>query len=461
MAKGIRINFLADVRDFLRGTKDLEKELDDVADSLDDLARNGDDATEKLERSFKDLARETRKAGDDMGDGIKKGTDKASDGVNEFRDEANSTAREAAASFDGSAASIVDAFQEVAANAFAGFGPAGAIAGLALAAGIGIGVKGFEDNEAAAERLRERVGELTDQFIESGKIGKVSLDGYIDAIKELAAQTDEAQVSLADVSTAAGDNIASLQDMAEALGGVSDNYQDVIDEQKTRLDLLDLEIAKQSPKTKADQEQLEALREQRDALAEVSEALRVEGEAQIQAAEAAAAANEIGLPALEARAAMVETVNAAYDDTAASATDYLNQETGLFDVSAYLAAMQEREQALKDYQATLATSGLSESAKAFLNEQGYEAAALMLEGYASADDQTKQELDRIWTEAGKTGSGAADKQIKDTFKTPYEAKVTPKVDTQAAERALTDFANRQREIRLRAIFVDREGREVG
>ena len=457
----IDITLLANVKGFLRGTKDAAEGLDDVGYSLDRLAKDGDDSIERLEGKFKQLAQQADRTGDDMGDGIKRGTDKATEGVNEFRDEANSTARESAASFDGSAESIIDSFQEIAANAFAGFGPAGAIAGLAMAAGIGLAVKGFQDNEEAAEKLREKVGELTQQFIESGEIGELSLEGYIDAIKELAAQTDEAETSLVDIKNASGDNVRTMQDLAEAIGGLTGDYDSLIDANNERLQQIAVEKQQVSSVLEWNQERIDQLGEQRRAIEETNKSLKEQAEAEVLAAEAAQAANEIGLPALEARAAMTEMVNAAYDDAAASATDYLNQETGFFDVSAYLAAMQEREQALKDYQATLATSGLSEDAKAFLNEQGYEAASLMLEGYASADQATKNELNRIWAEAGREGSGAADKEIKNAFKTPYEATIKPKVSLYDAQKALDDFAAKQREIRIRTIFVDREGREVG
>lgn len=199
----IKIDFLANVRDFVRGTQNAEDALDDVADSLDDMARDakrgGDDAeraVEKLEktfdeaaksakdlgddskdagrdveRGFRDAARRAKDlgdAGEDAGRDVKRGMDDASEGLDEFKDEANSTAREAAASFDGSIESIVDGFQEVAANALGGFGPAGVAAGLAAAAGIGLAVKGFEEFNEAEQASEERAAEWADAYIEAG-----------------------------------------------------------------------------------------------------------------------------------------------------------------------------------------------------------------------------------------------------------------------------------------------------
>lgn len=187
MAKGLTLDIGANTREAVVGAKYVADGLDDVAAVLDDLAKDGpkagdkleagmrdaQKATEKTERSFKDLAdaakKESKKAGDDIGKNIKRGTDSAGDSVKEVGDEAASTAKETAASFDGSADSIVGAFQEVAANAFAGFGPAGAIAGLAAAAGIGLVTAAFTAQKEQADELAERFGTMYQEAIDEGR----------------------------------------------------------------------------------------------------------------------------------------------------------------------------------------------------------------------------------------------------------------------------------------------------
>lgn len=193
MAKGISIAIASDTRDFKRNVKQgVIDPLEDVAMVFDELERKGDDAGSAIEDAMRDSQRETdgatdkwkdlarkmgdaeraakdsgdagRRAGRDIGDGM----DRAKEGVGEFRDEANSTAKEAAASFDGSAESIGDAFQEVAANAFAGFGPVGAVAGLAAAAGIGLAAAGFEAVGEANEESQRRIDEWASAYIEAG-----------------------------------------------------------------------------------------------------------------------------------------------------------------------------------------------------------------------------------------------------------------------------------------------------
>lgn len=152
--------------------KDAERAVSRIGDEFKDTGRDGERALDDLEDSLRDVQRQTERLGDettDAGRKMRRGMDDAGEGLDEFKDEANSTAREAAASFDGSAESIADAFQEIAANAFAGFGPAGAVAGLAAAAGIGLAIAGFEDVQKANERAAELASEWADRYVESGQ----------------------------------------------------------------------------------------------------------------------------------------------------------------------------------------------------------------------------------------------------------------------------------------------------
>lgn len=457
----IDITFIADVFPFTKGVKNIEEALDDVADSLDDVAKDGDDTGDKVTKSFREIAREAQRASGSIDKDMRDGFDGAKDGAEDFKQEANQTAKESAASFDGSAESIIDSFQEIAANAFAGFGPAGAVAGLAMAAGIGLAVKGFQDNQEAAEELKQKVADLTEQYIQAGRIGSVSLEDYIDAIKTLATETDDAKLSLTDIKDASGDNLQMMQDLAEAVGGLEGEYQALIDANNEQIDKLRVEQQEAKSIIGYDQERAQLLGDRIDKIREANQALEEQSAAEEDAAVAAQAANEIGLPALQARADMLSMVDQAYDDAAGNVTDFINKETALFDVQAYIASMQEREKALQDYQTALASSGLTPEAKEFLNSQGAEAASLMLKGYSEGDAATKAELSRIWSEAGKEGSGAADKAIKETFKTPAEAKVNVKADTKPATEAIDAWINRTRYVDVIARIRDDDGRVYG
>lgn len=185
MAAGISIGVAADTRQFSSNVKKgIQEPLEDVSDVLEDVTKAGDKAGDTLEKSmkgaqketddlkkdFKSLGdvidKETKSAGRNLGKNVKDGTDEGREGLKDFKDEAASTARESAASFDGSAESIGDSFQEIAANALGGFGPAGAVAGLAVAAGMGIGFANIEERAAAME---EFTSDLFEDMIESGQ----------------------------------------------------------------------------------------------------------------------------------------------------------------------------------------------------------------------------------------------------------------------------------------------------
>lgn len=191
MARPIRIPIISDVADFLRGTKDVEEALDDVVDSLEEVddagkdpkavegledieraAKDTEDGIDRLERKFRDSMDDVKRQADETGRRVGKdlddGFDKAKKGADDFKDEAGSSGREAAASFTGEFDDIADAVQEIAANAFSGFGPAGAVAGLAAAAGIGLLTAHLQESQEAAEEAKDRIRDLADQIRDAG-----------------------------------------------------------------------------------------------------------------------------------------------------------------------------------------------------------------------------------------------------------------------------------------------------
>ncbi|AZS39980.1 MULTISPECIES: hypothetical protein [Microbacterium] len=243
MSAALNISLGMNTREVAAGAAKAADAIEDVTDSLDDLTRaagkSGDkfekagdeledsmrDArreTEKAQDSFKDLGRAAERAGDDARDGMRR----AEDGVEEFRDEANSTAKEAAASFDGSAESIGDALQEVAANAFAGFGPAGAVAGIAAAAGIGLAIAGFEDVHEAEQRAAELASEWADRFVESGQrvataaqqsAAVIDISTDPEKYKEAAENAKLWGVTTSDAMLAMAGNVGSIKIVEDAL----------------------------------------------------------------------------------------------------------------------------------------------------------------------------------------------------------------------------------------------------
>lgn len=456
----IKISFLADVKSFLKGTEDVEKSLEEVDDSLLDFAKDADKATERVEKSLSDLAKEAKQAGSEaekgLGDGYKRGTKEAENALDEFKSEANSTARESAASFDGSAESIVDSFQEIAANAFAGFGPAGAIAGLALAAGIGIATAEFQKTEEAAQKSKERVQELGKQLIESADDSSVKLENLVENLTNIAVGSEDAAKSFKDIKKEAEDLGLEVGALATAYAG----GEDAIDGQIAAIqDLIEEQSKQFSEGTDGEKSRSQAGLEHIEQLQNTQKELQAVADETAAAQEAEQAWLNSGGAEMVAKQGMIDAVNTSYDDLAGSVEDFVNQETGLFDTAAYITAMQEREQALKDYQETLATSGLSTDAMNFLNEQGVEAASQMLAGYQSASPETKKELDRIWSEAAKTASGSVDTELDKTIKKGRTAKIEAQVDAAEAEKAL-DRVIRDRSAVIKLDFQDRNGKRI-
>jgi hypothetical protein len=101
--------------------------------------------------------------------------------MDDFKEESNSTAREAAASIGG-VEDALSAVQEVAANALAGFGPAGAAAGLAAATGIGLLFSGLQASADKANEAKDKVIGLAATISEAGgNMAKVDFAGMMRA----------------------------------------------------------------------------------------------------------------------------------------------------------------------------------------------------------------------------------------------------------------------------------------
>jgi hypothetical protein len=423
------------------GVREAERAVEGLGDTLGDSTKEGvrdaEQSTERLEKSFKELAdgvkRESKDMGDPMAISMKKGTADASEGVRDFKQEAKQNAEEVASSFDGSAASIGEGFQSVAATAFAGFGPAGMIAGLAAAAGLGLIFAQIEKNDERTQELREKVAELAGEYIEAGLDGRQSMSGIAEAIKDMALATEDGTTNLSDLRKMAKEAGVPFQDLAKAMAGDKDAIDQLLETTNKQIERQgDLITGSYDDTSMAASRRRDSLEEIRTKLEEVS--TTTEEAAQIQRDYAAAGAEE-----LAQKAELIENVDEAYDDAAGSVNDYVDAESGLFDPQAYIDSMLAKQQALKDYQQTLATSPLTPEAKAFLNSQGADSAATFLAGYKTATPAQQAELNRIWSEAGSTSSGAFSASTQANLnQAGYNADVALKVD----DRELQNYIRR-------------------
>ncbi|RNL58972.1 hypothetical protein [Arthrobacter oryzae] len=180
-----------------RGAGQVSDAFEDISDSLRDTGRDGERTAEQLQDDMSDAARqldrdltraldnvadEARTTGRSVSRSMQDGADGSSEGFDQMSEDANSNAREVAASFDGSAESLVDGFQGAAAEMFSGFGPAGAAAGLAIAAGIGLAMAALQGNADLVNENKEKVVELAQTIKDNG--GALRQADYIAAMED-------------------------------------------------------------------------------------------------------------------------------------------------------------------------------------------------------------------------------------------------------------------------------------
>lgn len=181
------IKFLADVSDFIKGTDNVGESLEAIGDDLKDVAKVSDKALdsvgkdlqgvtkdaqtmdEKTEQAFKNMGQNAKDTGRKMGQDIQDGTDNAGQGLDELKDEAAGTATEMAASFS-SIEDLASGLQEVAANAFVGFGPAGMAAGLVAAAGIGLAISALQENADEINDNKQKMLDLAQVIRDNGGV---------------------------------------------------------------------------------------------------------------------------------------------------------------------------------------------------------------------------------------------------------------------------------------------------
>lgn len=172
----LKLDIFANARQLISEMKRSSASVEDISDALDDMARDGDDAADKLEGSFKDMARDAKRAGDDIADGV-------GGGLKDLKGEAGQSGREAAASFSGEWGDVGDFLQETVANGLGGFGPIGAAAGIAAAAGLGVVTSVITAQQEAADELKARISSAYQTAAEEGRT-------YLDTAQIIAEASD-------------------------------------------------------------------------------------------------------------------------------------------------------------------------------------------------------------------------------------------------------------------------------
>jgi hypothetical protein len=244
-----------------KGASEITDALSNIEDSLKDVDKASDKTSKALEDDFEDAGKkidrdltkalkevkdESKSTGKAIGKNVKDGTDKAGEGLGELKDESKSTAKEAAASF-GSIEDSIDALQEVAANAFVGFGPAGMAAGLIAAVGIGLAVSALQDNADKINENKDKMLDLAKTIKDNGGALREadyiqSMEDYgfaiqdtkewfeifqkdaVSGFEELRNQSDKTGVSLGDIFKG---RFGSLQDAQKVYGQLQNKLKDL------------------------------------------------------------------------------------------------------------------------------------------------------------------------------------------------------------------------------------------
>jgi hypothetical protein len=419
-----------------------QRSLDDLADQgrkLDELGRDADQASRKLDGLGKDAkgsAGDVEKLGHDVKatagkvdsafDQIAKASksasrdvdhemDKAGKGVDDFKDEANSSAKEAAASFTGSFDDVASTVQEIAANAFAGFGPLGAAAGLAAAAGIGFLVTSITE---AKERVKELAAGLTDLRI-SGEfddqaariravLDQLKDDGDLVRFKDAA---DSAGISwneyvraLANGGPEADRVLAKLQPLIDAGGGFNVMFTKAgggANDLTNRLKDQQAALGDSQTATEAYQGALEGLDAADDAAASVtglSDALEGFTDSAGVYQDTLAAKEEAERKTAQATADATKDQKDSWEDYAKDVD---------VSVDEYLAALEKQVKAQEDWASNLtklAKRGVSDGVLAELEKMGPEGAPLVAK-LTSASDAELAKLVSLYARKGKDATG--------------------------------------------------------
>jgi hypothetical protein len=344
MGRPISIGVASDTREFSSGIKrGVIEPLEDAADSLDDVQRKGDQAGTELVGAFKkaqqevsdfkreqaeaarELGQKWKGAGADLGDGIRKGAHDADEGVKTLKENVGANAKEMAASFDGSVSGMAGGLQGLVAEMTEGFGPAGLAAGVLAAAGIGLVQTALEGGQEDAAAFKERVADLTAEFIKTGKAGGTSVDFLADKLQQMATETEDGKTSLGDLYKlvrTAGEG--SFRSIAQAYAGNSKDLDKLVAGQQRHLDALRAteEVRQQSEfgYTHTRSELSKQVDAQQEVVDKLNDAKRAAHEAAIeQAAYAASGAAE-----LQRKAELIDAAKEAQEGAKQSALDSMS-----------------------------------------------------------------------------------------------------------------------------------------
>lgn len=425
---GINLDANLGVTGFLKGTKDMEQALENVSDELDDVAKSGENDLEKLSDKLKEAKRATdalKDSGENVGKGVKKGAVEAEQATTVYKKEAISNISEVSSSFTGSWESAVDAVQGTLGGVVQDLSGIGLIAGAAGAVGVGLIGQALIKIEEKAKEAEMRVQELGDAFIAT-RDSSTPLETVIENLKKISKNSDDSRAKFKDLREEAKKIGIEAEGLALAYAGA----EKPLKQQLAILQSLEAQTKNNIQAQKngdknfdlAASQKLAAIQRQIKGLQDVQK--ETDAAREIEQIYLSTGAGE-----MQNKVEAIKGINDAYDDAVGSVEDFVNKETGVLDVAAYIKSMEEREVALRNYQTSLAKSGLTDEQKTALNAMGIEASVAWMKGFESATPEQKESMKRFLTESAKESSGVAKTEIDNAFKSPIEQKLEVGIPT--------------------------------
>ncbi|MCC2032197.1 hypothetical protein [Microbacterium allomyrinae] len=429
MAKGYTVGIASETKAFKQGIEsgvidpleDAQRELLALGRSrgpeqLETDLKGAQKATEKLSEEIDTTRRDLERMG-------RSGKDSAQDigeGLSTVKDEARQSGKEAAASFSGEFDDVADFVQEVIANAFEGFGPAGAAAGIAVAAVIGTVLS---NAQAAQEKLadaREKAVDLASTMYENGgklpiaerveelltylgseRLARNPVEKIADNFVDLGTNIDEAR-------DAARTARVPFEDLVKALSGSN------LSDSRSMLSAINDELARLD--RAAGDVDLTAWQEQKDALSNV----KTELESVIKQSELA---RDLYNSTEFLSTQKLESLAEAWRNAAVDAGGYFTQtEEGAtsFDWSAYLTDGEATIAAADEMKARLVgmPPDIKAEAERIFAEQGAVSANEYTKAYESASAADKSRFISMATANGEAAGLAQANALKNAFGTP-------------------------------------------
>lgn len=474
--------------------RDIDRDLDAAQRATKSLEKETKDAAREIEDAFRSSYRKAKNDADDA-------TDKMRHGFREVGDEAGSSGREAAASFSGEFDDVSDFIQEIAANAFGGFGPAGAAAGLAAAVGLGIATAKIEELKQKVEDLQQVANDVHMSALENDQSVEeftTSVDGATQALQRLNEEgqkefrywweedstgleefnrdlrrTGETQANATDIFRLGSRELAKyrdsvrnnsdeLRDQAEAIRDAEKGMGTLSDADLRRINSLEAQASAGDRVI----ETLEREIETRSEAAERSDAWSESGaraatqraEAEKDAADQRAEAEEAARDRITAATeAVVSSQLGAYDSMRSAAYDKATADDAAFDTDKWLTYVEETRAQADAYKANIQAMQLSPAEWENLLALPEEARAGIAASYAAAGDEGKT---RIREALGDGGGAEAGAQATVSFTDAFQPKadVTVETDTSESEAKVAELVKTREmtvKVRLDTSEVDR------